>query len=334
MHSSNQHYHLTILIPAYNERHRIGSTLSSYVDYLSQTPVYQRSSQSQEAVGSALLCSGSVSILVMDDGSSDGTADFVRGKTWLNNTTTMKGKGTTGENYWRVDERVTCIALSENVGKGAAIEQGMMNLPSFRSEIINANGSISVRSVVLVADADGSGNLSCIDNMLHILEELLQPIADATTWDNGNTAQSAACADPPALVVGYRQSPTAKSPLRKLLSWGFRTCVRLLFLGKYKLGVRDTQCGFKLMTPAAGTALYRRLHLRRWTHDVEVVHRARLLGHCVGECGVSWVDKEGSKLVTKGGDAVFVSLGMLGEIAKMRVLYALGRWTVDMGKVE
>lgn len=75
--------------------------------------------------------------------------------------------------------------------------------------------------------------------------------------------------------------------------------------------------------------LYNELNLRRWTHDVEVVHRARLLGVPVGECGVSWVDKEGSKLVTKASDAVVVSLVMLSEIAKMRIKYALGMWKVQ-----
>ena len=70
----------------------------------------------------------------------------------------------------------------------------------------------------------------------------------------------------PALVVGYRQYPESKSPLRALLSWGFRTCVSLIFLGK-NLGIKDTQCGFKLMTASAGKALYKQLNLRRWTHD-------------------------------------------------------------------
>ena len=69
-------------------------------------------------------------------------------------------------------------------------------------------------------------------------------------------------------------------------------------------------------------------HLRRWSHDVEVIHRARLLEMPVGECGVVWVDKDGSKLIAKKTDALFVSLAMFGEIANMRLQYALGTWTV------
>jgi len=82
------------------------------------------------------------------------------------------------------------------------------------------------------------------------------------------------------------------------------------------------------MTLSASTLLYDRLHLRRWTHDVEVIHRAKVLGMPVGECAVKWEDKEGSKLVESMGGAVRVSFIMLSEIAMMRIEYALGRWSV------
>lgn len=166
-----------------------------------------------------------------------------------------------------------------------------------------------------------------MDDMLRSLEDLISTaqVASCSTDDAKGSEESLDL--PPALVVGYRQYPQSKSPLRSLLSWGFRTCVSLIFLGA-DLGVRDTQCGFKLMTASAGRSLYRELNLRRWTHDVEVVHRARLLGHEVGECGVPWIDKEGSKLVDGASDAVVVSMVMLGEIARMRVCYALGTWKV------
>jgi len=48
----------------------------------------------------------------------------------------------------------------------------------------------------------------------------------------------------------------------------------------------------------------------------------------VGECNVNWVDKDGSKLVSSGKDAAVMSAVMLGEIGKMRLLYALGRWNM------
>ena len=85
------------------------------------------------------------------------------------------------------------------------------------------------------------------------------------------------------------------------------------------------------MTVKTGQLLYHQLNLKRWSHDVEVLYRASCL--CsnvrVGECDVNWVDKDGSKLVSSGKDAVVMSAMMLSEIGKMRLLYALGQWKMS-----
>jgi dolichyl-phosphate beta-glucosyltransferase len=181
-----------------------------------------------------------------------------------------------------------------------------------------------------VADADGSGDISCIDSMLYCMEEMFSTL---------ETARLAIPADqypfdqPPAVVVGSRQYLGRKSPLRALLSWGFRTCVSIIFFGS-DLGISDTQCGFKLMTNSAGKVLYNKLNLRRWTQDVEVIHRARVIGIPVRQCDVPWIDKEGSKLVSNTSDAIFVSLMMLSEIANMRLRYAFGVWKVPLHNAD
>ena len=86
---------------------------------------------------------------------------------------------------------------------------------------------------------------------------------------------------------------------------------------------------------------YMNLLNERWSHDVEVLYRAKLLHVPVDECNVNWVDVDGSKLLvssssssSSGGgsslsrikDAVVMSSVMLGEITQMRLLYALGVW--------
>eukprot|EP00577_Skeletonema_sp_RCC1716_P017951 CAMPEP_0113414018 /NCGR_PEP_ID=MMETSP0013_2-20120614/23776_1 /TAXON_ID=2843 ORGANISM="Skeletonema costatum, Strain 1716" /NCGR_SAMPLE_ID=MMETSP0013_2 /ASSEMBLY_ACC=CAM_ASM_000158 /LENGTH=255 /DNA_ID=CAMNT_0000300813 /DNA_START=614 /DNA_END=1381 /DNA_ORIENTATION=- /assembly_acc=CAM_ASM_000158 len=234
-----------------------------------------------------------------------------------------------GNNCWKVEEQVSCISLPTNQGKGAAISRGMIKLQCSAEER-NEHGNTRTRSIVL-----------CLDDMIHSLKCLLE---SSSTTINATTA-AAANENDLAIIVGKRQYPQSKkSPLRSLLSWGFRTCVSTLFIGSSTassnnantLGVTDTQCGFKLMTTQTGKVLYRQLNLKRWSHDVEVLYRASCLCRnvSVGECSVNWVDKDGSKLVSSSLDAVVMSAVMLGEIGKMRLLYALGRWNMSPRESE
>ena len=327
------HYNLTILIPAYNEIDRIGETLFTYINYIKHQPVYQHVTTTSSLMQS-VISTGQCSILVIDDGSTDGMCRYIQEKTWLDDQSSNDDLNE-GDNCWKVEEQVSCISLPTNEGKGAAISRGMMDLQCSAEER-SEHGNTRTRSIVLVADADGSGDIACLDDMIHSLECLLE---SSSTTINATTA-AAANENDLAIIVGKRQYPQSKkSPLRSLLSWGFRTCVSTLFIGTSTassnnantLGVTDTQCGLKLMTTQTGKVLYRQLNLKRWSHDVEVLYRASCLCRnvSVGECNVNWVDKDGSKLVSSGKDAAVMSAVMLGEIGKMRLLYALGRWNMS-----
>jgi hypothetical protein len=364
------HYNLTILIPAYNEINRIGETLCTYINYMKHQPVYQHHHDNDDdtTTTTTTTTTGQCSILVIDDGSTDGTCQYIHEKKWLvavpDENLKKECHDTTNNNinYWQVNDQISCISLPNNQGKGAAIARGMMELhtccfsPSEKNEM---DATLSnVRSIVLVADADGSGDISCLNDMIYSLECLLKSSSSSATTtmsDNNNDL---------AIVVGKRQYPQAKKTLlRSILSWGFRTCVSILFIGtnnnsiksndnnnsntndnsssnnsrssndnNNSLGVTDTQCGFKLMTTHTGHLLYHKLHLQQWSHDVEVLYRANcILSIPVGECNVNWVDKDGSKLVQSGSvkDAVVMSLMMLSEIGWMRLLYGVGRWNMD-----
>lgn len=292
------HYDLTILIPAYNEVDRIGNTLSEYIAYLSQSPVYEPNYSSRST--------GNVSILVIDDGSTDDTADFVTEKSYIGDISASDRPN----DSWVVDMNIECISLTENEGKGAAIEMGINKIAMNESNGEHHTDTIT-RHIVLVADADGSGDISCLNNLIHQLELVLQT-------SKGNEGDG--------LIAGYRAC-TDKSFLRGLLSWGFRAAVSSIFLGG--LSVRDTQCGFKLMTVSTGKKLYNNLNLRGWTHDVEIFHRAQLKNIPISECEVPWCDKAGSKLVTSRTKALTVSFVMLKEIAEMRVRYIVGDWHME-----
>ena len=284
---------LTILLPAYNEADRIIETLHEYSSYISN--------DERDILGSLL----SIDILVVDDGSADDTAGIVRRYTERNPNLGLS---------------IHCISLPSNEGKGGAIAFGIEEIVGRQQrppDDSNSNGNGDRISLVLVADADGSGNLSCLGDMLHALNNSLLLVNEKTQklCKNDNTA----------LIVGNRGYDGA-GIARIVLRWGFRTAVRIIC---GNLGVSDTQCGMKMMTLDAAKTLYRDLNLRRWSHDVEVLYRAKILGVPVNEVPIKWEDKDGSKLVTSAGGAIGASLRMLLEILQMRVEYGLGRWKVD-----
>lgn len=94
---------LSIIIPAYNEERRLPPTLIDVIDF------FDRKSISYE-------------VLVIDDGSKDGTAEVVR-------------------KFERVRNQVRLIQLPRNYGKGHAVRLGVLN---------------SRGAMILFADADGA----------------------------------------------------------------------------------------------------------------------------------------------------------------------------------
>lgn len=267
--------HLVVLLPAYNEVQRIGDTIETYQYYLDSCDQWMEKAQ----------------ILVVDDGSEDGTSNFVQS--------------------WKSDGKVhvDCISLSHNEGKGAAISFGIRHLVTQYAD---------EACLVLIADADGSGDISCLKKMVTSLGHLIasQTLSEESFWHV------------PALVVGNR-GYKGSSLSRSILRWGFRTTVRILC---GDLRVSDSQCGFKLLTLAAAKRLYVDLNLKRWSHDVEVLYRAREWNMPITEETVRWKDKEGSKLITSPFSAVQVSSIMLLEVLQMRIEYDMGRWKLPSDK--
>jgi dolichyl-phosphate beta-glucosyltransferase len=293
-----QRPHLNIIIPAYNEESRISATLQSCTRYLESSSDW----------------STSYTILVVDDGSSDDTANVVRRFA----TTNMMSSSCPGN--------IQCISLARNCGKGAALAEGIARVSALRIATSTSSSTPRRRQqhLILTADADGSADLACVDDLFRELERSLattmaqqQPSND---WDDDD--------DVPVLVCGYRtyqdDDNNRRAMGRLIFSWGFRTVVRLV-CGDPQC--RDTQCGFKLMTVAAAINLYHGLHLARWSHDVEVLLRARRLHIPVTEAPVRWVDQvQGSKLVQEG--IVKVAAQMFFDVIRCRVAYGLGIWTV------
>ena len=254
---------LTVVIPAFDEESRILSTLEDIEAYLSQSTRWKRTR-----------------VLVVDDGSSDGTFDAVQA---------VATKSATP---------MECIQLMSNQGKGAALSFGMHSTYTNYPE-----------SLILAADADGSGDMACLETLYAQMETLL---------GNDNNNSSGVLWNQSAIVVGYRtqrEYTGSRIALRK----GFRFVVRSL-IGD--LGVSDSQCGFKLMTAAAGDQLYNNLSLKGWSHDVEVLFKCRELGIPMAEGEVFWQDKAGSKLAASPGGILAVTLQMLWDVILIRFCWS------------
>jgi dolichyl-phosphate beta-glucosyltransferase len=208
---------LSIVVPAYNEEQRLGTSLASLLDWV-------RTSGRQ------------VEIVVADDGSADATAAVA---------------ARTG------DPRVRVLRLPANRGKGAAL----------RAAVAESRGRL-----VLLTDAD-----------------LSTPIAEL--------ARLEAEIDRAEVVIGSRAvggaNITERQPFWR--EWSGRIFNRVIQVLAIR-GLRDTQCGFKLLRGDVARDLFARLTVERYAFDVELLWLAGRLGHRVKEVGVEWRNDPSSRV--------------------------------------
>jgi len=97
-------------------------------------------------------------------------------------------------------------------------------------------------------------------------------------------------------VIASRSLPqsqvTAKSKLRNFLSWGFNTCVNLLF----NLKIKDTQCGAKVLTKKSYKVVRDNLFISGLSFDVNMLLFLHKKGFKILETPISWQDKDGSTI--------------------------------------
>jgi dolichyl-phosphate beta-glucosyltransferase len=117
-----------------------------------------------------------------------------------------------------------------------------------------------------------------------------------------------------------------RSVIRRALSYLFhKFCVTLIGAGD----IRDTQCGFKLLTAAASERLFGNLHLKRWAFDTEIVFLSARLHIPMKEVAVVWNEVDGSKLHTGGPlSLAMVAVSMLRDMICVRLCYTLGIWKI------
>lgn len=179
---------------------------------------------------------------------------------------------------------VQILKAPKNAGKGNAVHRGMLA----------ARGRY-----ILFADADNSTPIEEISKLLTKVQQEGYDIA-----------------------VGSRAATGAeeghKSFLRHLLSWGLRWIVHTLF----RIGVRDTQCGFKMYTREAAHRLHHAQTIMGFSFDLEILYLASKWGYRIAEVPVTWIDAPGSKVDTTKEVRRFVRDLFLIKWNDLRGVYA------------
>jgi len=269
---------ISIIIPAYNETKRLPSMLSSTLEHLASFP------------------NRTFEILIVDDGSSDGTATFA-----------LK---LAAEQYPKANIRV--VQLERNRGKGGAVRHGMLHARGQR---------------LLMADADGASRFADVELLLGALDDLAPVgtegalgIAIGSRAHLVKTVAVVKVRPFLALLMNTVADDAQRSLLRNFLMYGLHTVLRIAGVGH----IRDTQCGFKLFSRAAARALFPRQRLSTWIFDVELLLLAKTLQIPVAEVPVTWHEVAGSKL-----SVVRDSLQMLRDLLILRANQLLGRWNTN-----
>lgn len=156
---------------------------------------------------------------------------------------------------------VRVLRAPQNEGKGSAVRRGMLA----------ARGNY-----VLFDDADNS---TPIEEVSKVLAKL-----DQEGYDVAIGSRAAAGA-----------AEASKSLVRRIMSGGLRWIVATGF----RLGVQDTQCGFKMFTHEAAQRLYAAQTITGFSFDLEILYLANKLGYKIAEVPVTWIDAPGSKVDTR-----------------------------------
>ena len=132
------------------------------------------------------------------------------------------------------------VELDRNVGKGHALRAGLGMGRGRYLGFIDADGDIS--------------------------PELLAPFVSIMQTDR------------PDIIIGSKRHPESSvhyPPLRRLYSWGYQQLIHLLF----RLDVKDTQVGIKLVDRAVISDVLPLLRESRFALDLELLVLARRLGY-------------------------------------------------------
>jgi dolichyl-phosphate beta-glucosyltransferase len=108
-----------------------------------------------------------------------------------------------------------------------------------------------------------------------------------------------------------------RSFFRNILMRGFHFAVYILGIGF----IKDTQCGFKMLTRKACERIAPHMHVEGWIFDIEMLILADMNDIPVVEIPVTWHEVEGTKM-----SLLKDSIQMLVQLLMIRLNYFLGIW--------
>ncbi len=187
-------------------------------------------------------------------------------------------------------DKLRVLTLAKNLGKGGAVRRGML---------------VSRGRQLLFADADGATTFSELVKMQNKMAAIVNDD------DHGIVCGSRAHLE--------KDSIASRSIFRTILMYGFHFVV-------YVFGcrsIKDTQCGFKLLTRKSARITFKSLHIERWAFDVELLKIAEIIGIPTAEVAVQWQEIDGSKL-----NPISASIQMFKDLFLLWLRYAVGAWRV------
>lgn len=184
--------------------------------------------------------------------------------------------------FIRKNKNIRLLRNSKNKGKGYSVKKGIMS---------------AKYPFILFSDSDLSTPILELDKMINEIKSYDIVIASRNLKKSD---------------IAVRQ------PLfRTLPGKAFSLLVNLITL----LGIKDTQCGFKLFKKSIAREVFPKQTINRWGFDVEILYIAKKLGYKIKEVPVTWVNSEASKLnVLKDPFFMFI------ELLKIRLNNFLGKY--------
>lgn len=180
------------------------------------------------------------------------------------------------------------------IGKGGALIEGLKRGPDF--------------DYIGYVDADGATAPAAFLELVRHLE-----------------------ADQVDCVIGSRWVPGAvlhvpQSSRRRFYSRAFHLLVEILF----RMGIKDTQCGAKVMRREAVEKIHAALTIADMTFDINLLYSLKRAGFRIREVPTEWTDKLGSKV--RFGRA---ALAWFLSVVRLRLIYSpFYRWLEPLRPLE